>query len=310
MKNDLRLMQFAEKLDVAAYLPRTVEAYCYGVKQFMRYLEEHEDTPAIDETRPEHITAYQAFLQFGTKEKTRYLCVTTQRGWLNSLRLFFEMCFDEGDPRHGLGAKIVLPKTRQSLPKNVPAEEIVKTLLDSIDTSTAIGLRDRTMLELLYATAVRSMELLTLTVDSANLSDKTLFVHGKGAKDRIVPIGAWVMPWLVEWLEIGRPKLVTRRNLTDLLFVTKGGNQIAHSNLSYTIRKYIQRLGLTMRINPHAFRHACATHLLKHGADIRYIQELLGHSDLGTTAIYTKVDITALKQAHNRFHPRERRNDG
>jgi integrase/recombinase XerD len=309
MRNNLRLHQFAEKLDIAAYLPRTLETYCDGVKRFMRYLDEQESVKSIDDAQPEHITAYQAYLQFGTKEKTRFLAVTTQRQRLNSLRLFFEMIYAERDPRHEYGAKIVLPKTRQSLPRNVPAEEIVKTLLDSIDASTVIGLRDRTMLELLYATGVRSMELLTLTVDAVNLSDKTIFIHGKGAKDRIVPIGAWVMPWLIEWLEVGRPKLVPKRNATDLLFVTKTGRQIAHSNLSYTIRKYIERLGLSLRINPHAFRHACATHLLKHGADVRYIQELLGHANLSTTAIYTKVDITALKQAHGRFHPREKGND-
>ena len=305
MRNELRLLQYVEKLDIAGYLPRTVETYCYGVKQFMRYLEEHEDIQTIDDAQPEHVAAYQAFLQFGTKEKTRYLAATTQRQWLNSVRLFFESVYDEHDPRHEYAAKIVLPKTRQSLPKNVPSEDAVKTVLDSIDTSTVIGLRDKTMQEILYATGIRSMELLTLTVDSVNLADKTLFVHGKGAKDRIVPIGAWVMPWLTEWLEAGRKKLVCKRNATDLLFVSKSGKQIAHSNLCYTIRKYIERLGLSLHMNPHSLRHACATHLLKHGADIRYIQELLGHADLGTTAIYTKVDITALKQAHGRFHPRE-----
>jgi integrase/recombinase XerD len=161
-------------------------------------------------------------------------------------------------------------------------------------------------LELLYATGVRAEELVTIATDDLSLSDKTLFVHGKGAKDRIVPVGSWVMPWLLEYLEAARPVLIRKRKQSPLLFVTKTGGPIPHNNLSYIIRMQTQKAGLSTHLTPHSFRHACATHLLKHGADIRYIQELLGHESLGTTQIYTKIDITQLQLAHGRFHPRQR----
>ncbi|MDD5342921.1 MAG: tyrosine-type recombinase/integrase [Smithella sp.] len=178
-------------------------------------------------------------------------------------------------------------------------------LLDAINPATVMGLRNRAMLELLYATGLRSAELLGLTVDNLNLSDKTLFIHGKGAKDRIVPVGSWVVPWLSEYLQTARPKLITKRSPCDLLFVSKTGRRIPHANLCYIVAKYAVNVALPMLPAPHAFRHACATHLLAHGADIRYIQELLGHACLGTTQIYTRVDITMLKQAHGKYHPRE-----
>jgi site-specific recombinase XerD len=118
------------------------------------------------------------------------------------------------------------------------------------------------------------------------------------------------MPYLLEYLEVGRPKLITPRDPSALLFVTKNGRQITPGNFGDLLRKYVKKAGLDMRITPHTIRHACATHLLKGGADIRYVQELLGHSDLSSTQIYTKLDISFLKQAHKKFHPRERINHG
>jgi integrase/recombinase XerD len=135
-------------------------------------------------------------------------------------------------------------------------------------------------------------------------------VKGKGSKDRIVPVGDWVMPYLREYLEVARPKLVNPREPIDLLFLSKNGRMITNCNLNDLVRKYCKRAGIEKRITPHSFRHACATHLLKGGADIRYVQELLGHADLSSTQIYTHIDISFLKKAHSKYHPRERGNDG
>jgi integrase/recombinase XerD len=149
----------------------------------------------------------------------------------------------------------------------------------------------------------------TLTVDSFDITEKTFLVKGKGGRDRIVPVGDWVIPYLMEYLTASRPRLINSREPSDLLFVSKNGRRIINCNLNTLIGKYAKKAGLESRITPHSFRHACATHLLKAGADIRYVQELLGHAQLSTTQIYTKIDITTLKAAHKKYHPRERIDD-
>jgi integrase/recombinase XerD len=192
----------------------------------------------------------------------------------------------------------------------VPSEKEMAAILDAIEPADILTIRDRAMLELLYATGLRSEEVRTVTVDNLDRTERTLFVTGKGAKDRIVPVGDWVMPYLLEYLEVSRPKLITARDPLPLIFLTKNGRQINTPNLGDILRKYVKKSGVDMHITPHTIRHACGTHLLKGGADIRYVQELLGHSDLSSTQIYTKIDISFLKQAHKRFHPRERNPDG
>jgi integrase/recombinase XerD len=165
-----------------------------------------------------------------------------------------------------------------------------------------MGIRDRAILELLYATGIRNQELRTLTVDNYDRTEQTIFVTGKGARDRLVPVGSWVVPYLLEYLEAVRPKLV--RQPTAIMFLTKTGLQFQTDNLIDLIRRYAKKVGLEY-LTPHMFRHAVATHLLKNGADIRWVQELLGHKDLGSTQLYTHIDISSLKEVHKRFHPRE-----
>jgi integrase/recombinase XerD len=218
--------------------------------------------------------------------------------------------FGEGLVQQDYGPLVVKPKKRRSLPRHVPTEKEMLALLEAIKPTEPLTIRDRALLELMYATGLRNEEVRSLTVDSVDLTERTLFVHGKGSKDRIVPIGDWVLPYLLEYLEAVRPKLINPREPTPCLFVTKTGRQITFGNLGDIIKRYAKKAALQTPITPHAFRHACATHLLKGGADIRYVQELLGHSDLSSTQIYTKVDISTLKEAHKRFHPRENIDNG
>ena len=225
---------------------------------------------------------------------------------------------DEGLIEQDYSALVTMPKKKRSIPRNVPGEKDMIALLESIqpvartepNRSNPLTLRDRALFELLYATGLRSEEVRTALLENFDRMEKTLFVTGKGAKDRIVPVGDWVMPYLLEYLEVGRPRLINARDPSPLLFVTKNGRMINPGNLGDLLRKYVKKAGLDMRITPHTIRHACATHLLKGGADIRYVQELLGHSDLSSTQIYTKIDISFLKQAHKKYHPRERLQDG
>jgi integrase/recombinase XerD len=307
--NKIYLHRYAEKLELTGYAKKSILEYRSALQLFFRYMEDTENVTDIDEITPAHLTAYHAYLQYGKFKDDRFLSNSTIRQRLNAVKAFLRIFHDEGLLSADLSHFITPPKSKKSLPRNVPSVNDMGRLLDTVRPADPITLRDRTLLELLYATGIRAEEVMTLTVDNVNLSEKSLFIHGKGAKDRIVPIGDWVLPWLIEYLETGRPKLLHPRNPIDTLFISKRGNRLFDSNLCWILRKYITSAVLTGHITPHSFRHACATHMLAGGADIRYIQELLGHVDLSTTQIYTRVDISSLKKAHKQYHPRERRDN-
>jgi integrase/recombinase XerD len=308
--DEIKLHQFAEKLELLGYSKRCVKDYPVDMRLFLRYCEEKENVTSIHDIKPEHLTAYHTHLQYTLFRQGRHLATATVIKRLNAVKQFYRIMFSEGLIVHDYAPLISLPKKKRSIPRNVPTEKEMKTLLEAIQPTDTLTIRDRAMFELLYATGLRSEELRTAAVENLDITERTLFITGKGSKDRIVPVGDWVMPYLLEYLEAARPKLVSPRDPTPLLFVSKNGRQITTANLGDLIKKYLRKAGLDLRITPHSFRHACATHLLKGGADIRYVQELLGHSDLSSTQIYTKIDITTLKEAHKRFHPRERLDNG
>lgn len=308
--DEIKLHQFAEKLELLGYSKRCIADYPAYVRLFFVYLEERENVRRIEDIRPEHITAYHTYLQYAQLKKEGYFSSATVCARLGTVKTFFKVMYDERLISVDYTPGIILPKRRKSLPRHVPSEQEIKTLLDSIAAADPITTRDRALLELLYATGIRSEEARSIQLDQLDITEKTLFVNGKGSKDRIVPVGGWVIPYLREYLEAARPKLVNPREPLPLLFLSKNGRMITSCNLNDLIRKYCKRAGIEKRITPHSFRHACATHLLKGGADIRYVQELLGHADLSSTQIYTRIDITFLKQAHSKYHPRERNNDG
>jgi integrase/recombinase XerD len=307
---EIKIQQFAEKLELLGYSKRVIADYPAYLRLFFKYLKDHENVLTVEEIKPEHIIGYHTHLQYSKRKNGSYLSSATVRTRLNIVKTFYRVMRDENLVESDYAAGIILPRQRKALPRHVPGEKELKTLLDSIEPVDPITTRDRALLELLYATGVRSEECRSLAADQLDLTEKTLFVNGKGSKDRIVPVGEWVLPYLREYLEAARPKLVNTREPSALLFLSKNGRMITNCNLNDLIRKYCKRAGIENRITPHSFRHACATHLLKGGADIRYVQELLGHADLSSTQIYTKIDISFLKQAHSKYHPRERKNNG
>jgi site-specific recombinase XerD len=304
---EIKLHQFREKLELKGYARRTISEYCDYVTQFMRYLEEHEGVKNFKEIEPEHLNAFHAHLHYTKGSKDTYLSVGSVRLRLAALKTFYRVMYEEGLITQNYAPLIVLPHEVKSIPSHVPTEEDMRKLLDSISPSTPLRIRNRCILELLYATGIRNEELCTLTFSSIDFNEKTMFVKGKGSKDRVVPIGEWVLPWLKEYLLISRPKLVSRNpTATDLFFVSKTGRTLKRNMLGYIVRTHSKKAGLAGKVTPHSFRHACATHLLKAGADIRYVQELLGHELLSTTQIYTRVEISFLKKMHHKYHPRER----
>jgi site-specific recombinase XerD len=303
---EIKLHQFAEKLELMGYSKRSIKDYPYDMRLFLRYLAEKENITSLADIMPEHITAYHTHLQYAKFRHGKYLATASVVKRLDAVKKFYSVMHTEGLIEHNYAPLITVPKKKRNIPRHVPGEKDMIVLLETIKPVDPLTLRDRALFELLYATGLRSEEVRTVLVENFDRTERTLFVTGKGAKDRVVPVGDWVMPYLLEYLEVGRPKLINPRDPSDLLFVSKNGRQINTPNLGDLLRKYMKKAGLDMKISPHTLRHACATHLLKGGADIRYVQELLGHSDLSSTQIYTKLDISFLKQAHKKFHPRER----
>ncbi|MDP1864213.1 MAG: site-specific tyrosine recombinase XerD [Thiobacillus sp.] len=194
------------------------------------------------------------------------------------------------------------PKLPRSLPKTL-TEDDVERLLDNADTHTPLGMRDRAMLETLYATGLRVSELVGLKLTALNVNDGVLRVTGKGNKDRLVPLGEESVQWLRRYLADARPLLLDGQ-LCDEVFVTSRGAGMTRQAFWYLIKRHGFAAGITRPMSPHTLRHAFATHLLNHGADLRVVQMLLGHSDISTTQIYTHVARERMKQLHAQHHPR------
>lgn len=307
--DEIKLHQFAEKLELRGYAKRSIQGYPYDMGLFLRFLQRKENLTSLADVKPEHIIAYHTYLQYGKFRGGKHLATATVIKRLDALKVFYKMMHAEGLIEQDHSGIVAPPKKRRSLPKHVPSEKDMAALLEVIQPTKPLTIRDRALFELLYATGIRSEEARSVTVENLDLTERTIFVTGKGAKDRILPLGDWVVPFLLEYLQVSRPKLITPRHLSPPLFVSKTGRPITSANLGDLVNKYATKAGLDIPLTPHSFRHACATHLLKGGADIRYVQELLGHSDLSSTQIYTQVDISMLKAAHSRFHPRERMRD-
>jgi integrase/recombinase XerD len=221
---------------------------------------------------------------------------------LSSLRRFYQYLLREGLIADDPTAQIVSPKLGRPLPKSL-SEEQVEKLLQAPDAETALGLRDRAMLETLYATGLRVSELVGLTLQQANLQAGVVKVIGKGDKERLVPLGEVAIEWLQRYLSESRTKLL-RGQSSDALFPTARGAAMTRQAFWQNLKRYTRIAGIEAHLSPHTLRHAFATHLLNHGADLRVVQMLLGHVDLSTTQIYTQVARERLKQLHAQHHPR------
>lgn len=219
-----------------------------------------------------------------------------------SLRRFYRYAlrehFIEADPT----LQIESPKLPRSLPKSLNEQE-VEDLLNAPNINESIGLRDRAMLELLYASGLRVSELVTVKVNEVSTQDGVVRVTGKGSKTRLVPMGEEAADWITQYLKKARPEILQKR-LCDALFVTNRAEGMTRQAFWYLIKRYALLAGITKHMSPHVLRHAFATHLLNHGADLRVVQMLLGHADISTTQIYTHVARERLKQLHSVHHPR------
>jgi len=221
---------------------------------------------------------------------------------LSSLRRFYGYLLREEKVRTDPTALIDSPKIGRPLPKSLTEEQVEK-LLQAPDISARLGLRDRAMLETLYATGLRVSELVGLTLSQMSLGQGVVRVVGKGDKERLVPLGEEAISWLNRYLSEGRPALV-RRRATDAVFVTARGGPMTRQAFWHNLKQHVRTAGIRSVVSPHTLRHAFATHLMNHGADLRVVQMLLGHADLSTTQIYTHIARARLKSLHEQHHPR------
>jgi integrase/recombinase XerD len=222
--------------------------------------------------------------------------------YLSAYRQFFRWLVREGKIDSDPVALIESPKTGRGLPKAL-TEEQVESLLAAPDTGTALGLRDKAMLELMYATGLRVSELVGLELSNINLNQGVVRVIGKGQKERLVPIGDEAHESLNAYLSGSRPELL-KGVQTDYVFVTTRKSGMTRQAFWYMVRRYAELCDVSRKLSPHMLRHSFATHLLNHGADLRVVQLLLGHSDLSTTQIYTHIAREGLKRMHEAHHPR------
>lgn len=221
---------------------------------------------------------------------------------LSVFRRFYRWALREGLCQADPTVRMDAPRQRLRLPKAIN-EVQVEALLNAPDTEDRLGLRDRAMLELLYASGLRVSELVDLKSVHVGLQEGVLRVQGKGSKERLVPFGAEAAVWLQRYVDWGRG-LILGAQSSDALFVTLRGGPMTRQAFWKLIKKYAWQAGITQQLSPHTLRHAFATHLLNHGADLRVVQMLLGHADISTTQIYTHVARERLRQLHARHHPR------
>jgi integrase/recombinase XerD len=221
---------------------------------------------------------------------------------LSSFRRFFRWMVREGLVAEDPTAQIAMPKIGRSLPRSLSEAE-VESLLNAPAVADALGYRDRTMLETLYATGLRVSELVSLKLGQVNLNQGVVRVLGKGNRERLIPLGEEAVRWMKAFIGGARNDILLDRS-TDYLYPTRRGDRMTRQAFWHIIKRYARKAGVDRDLSPHTLRHAFATHLLNHGADLRVVQMLLGHSDLSTTQIYTHVARERLKELHTQHHPR------
>ncbi|HAY46354.1 MAG TPA: site-specific tyrosine recombinase XerD [Gammaproteobacteria bacterium] len=278
----------------------TLSAYRSDLKQFSEFISE----PQKD------VSEAATLVQAQDIEIQRFLANCYARGVkssstarvLSTLRRFYRYMVREGVCSQDPTVNLSSPKLGRSLPKSL-SENDVEALLASPDETTAMGKRDRAMMELLYATGLRVSELVNIELNQMNLQVGLVRVIGKGNKERLVPLGEMALDKLASYLEQARSDILGQRS-SSAVFVSNRGTAMTRQTFWYAIKRYSKAAGLNVSLSPHTLRHAFATHLLNHGADLRSVQLLLGHSDLSTTQIYTHVARERLQSMHAKHHPR------
>ncbi len=292
-----RMQLFLEYLTVELGLSaNTRQAYERDLRLFCKTLG-FKNSDALVNVSREQITGYM------TQLKEKGLAAATIARKLAAIKAFYRFMTAEGY-MDANPAEVVEAGTKGiKLPRVLSEDEVVR-LLSQPDITTAEGFRDRTMLEVLYATGMRVSELINLTLERVDLNMKYIIAFGKGSKERIVPLGSVAAEFLQQYLEKVRPKLTHAGRNTNIVFLALGGHELTRQRFWQIIRAYGRKANINKALTPHILRHSFATHLLDNGADLRSVQELLGHSDISTTQIYTHLTNKRLRDIYAKAHPR------
>ena len=286
----------------AGYSEHTMATKRAAVLRFIVWCDERGITRPTELSRP-MLERYQRHLYQHRKSNGAPLSVVAQLGLLNAITAWFRWMVRQHHLLHNPGADLELPKKPQTLPKTVLTIPQVENVLNQGDVSTLLGLRNRALMELFYSSGIRRMELTTLKLYDVDTERGTLMVRmGKGRKDRFIPLGARASAWVDKYMRDVRAEIVTGYD-DQTLFLDDFGQPMTVRFLGDLVRRHLEAAGITTPGACHVFRHAMATHMLENGADIRFIQAMLGHANLDTTQIYTRVSMTKLKEIHSATHP-------
>lgn len=244
----------------------------------------------------------KTIIQFLAGEREKGLSPATLTRNLASVRSFYNFLLQEQVVQRNPAAEMETPRLEKKLPRVLSFQD-VELLLEQPQTGNPIGLRDKAMLELLYATGIRVSELVGLDINDINLRTGFLRCEGKGSRERMIPLGSMALFSLQEYLRSGRPKLLKNKN-EKAFFLNQHGRRLTRQGFWKIFKKYTLKARISKEITPHSLRHSFATHLLENGADLRSVQEMLGHADISTTQIYTQITKRKIKEIYNRTHPR------
>jgi len=285
---------------------------------FLRYVQ--ESGRDLKEFGTRQLQSYATYLAERPSAHGGKLCVASRHKAIGDIKIFFRFLHKSGRIHYDPAASLELPRKPQYLPRAILSIEETGKLLELPDIQTPIGIRNRAIMEILYSAGLRNEEVTLLDVQDIDLAGRTALVHGKGGKDAVVPFGRQAAHAIEHYLYFARNQLVNaintgrpvseRRKKEDEgrqpLFVTAQGVRMVITTVTHMVKYYSTKAGIAKPITPHCLRHTCATHLLRNGADVRHIQQLLRHGSINSTQIYTRVAIEDLKEAQRRFHPRER----
>ena len=305
---------FREYLTISGYRPGTVKDYCFELSFFRRWVEKNTEIADIDDLTPQILHDYAAGLH------DRQLSQKTIHHKLAAIAAFVTAAYEEKKLYADLRRHILLPRLSKTLPAGVLTEEETRRVFDFLESAAdrlctvrtlrdAVLLRDIAVFEVLYSTGIRRNEAQRLRLGDVDRDNGLLFVRdGKGGKDRVVPIGGKSLEAIRRYVEKARPLLLAVPD-SGFLFITRKGRRVGEYTMRQTVINVTKAAGIGRHVKVHTIRHTCATHMLNHGADIRFVQELLGHASLSSTQIYTHVSINKLKETHRKHHPREQREE-
>jgi integrase/recombinase XerD len=296
------LLQHLQALAIQNYSEHTVRNRLVHIGYFVTWAQEHGLREPIEVTRPV-LERYQRHLFYYRKKNGEPLSFRSQHARLVPLRVWFRWLTRQNHILHNPASELELPRLGRTLPKNILSIEEIERVMQQPDIEEPIGLRDRAILEVLYSTGLRRLEMIQLKLYDLSLDRGLVLVRqGKGKKDRYVPIGERAVAWLEKYIREGRPQLAVEPD-DRTVFLTTQGEPFSRDHLTWTVREQIVAADIGKAGACHLLRHCMATHMHENGADIRFIQQILGHEDIKTTQIYTHVALRALQQVYAATHP-------